>query len=142
MKGSCLCGDVRYEVFVDQLKMYQCHCDLCRKQSGTASSCGAVVAASQFRWLSGEEQIHKWEKETGFTSHFCAQCGSSVPNAFKGRPFYWVPVGALEGDHIDTVVNLFVSEKPGWSNVDSSQNPYESRPEVEELLRLLHVEKV
>ena len=34
LRGSCLCGRVRFEVTAPFPKLYQCHCSLCRKQGG------------------------------------------------------------------------------------------------------------
>lgn len=34
LKGSCLCGDVRFEVLSDPQGPSMCHCGQCRKQSG------------------------------------------------------------------------------------------------------------
>jgi len=119
------------------MKIYQCHCEQCRKQTGTASSCGAVVKVENFKWLSNTSPISTWEKGSGFTSHFCSVCGSSVPNEFRGNPFYWVPVGLVEDGEIETVANLFVCEKINWSNVNSKINPYSKKPEIHELVKLL-----
>ena len=150
MNGSCLCGDVVFDLDLKSINMYQCHCDLCRKQTGTASSCGTVVAANVFSWISGEHLISKWEKSSGFTSHFCSQCGSSVPNKFRDHPFYWVPIGtlndtlndALNTQKIKTVANIFVCEQSKWSNVDASTNPFDLRPEVMELVKLMNTSHV
>ncbi|MFC3852239.1 GFA family protein [Salinispirillum marinum] len=117
--------------------MFQCHCELCRKQTGTSSSSGAVVEQRNFQWLSGEHSIGKWEKSTGFTSHFCNYCGSTVPNQFRGSDLYWIPVGLLDGKDIVTVANLFECEKADWSNINSTVNSYQTKPEVESLIPLL-----
>jgi hypothetical protein len=137
VKGSCLCGDIKFELSIERLKIYQCHCNLCRKQTGTASSCGSVVSEENFSWLTGEHLITKWEKDSGFTSHFCSACGSSVPNKFRDNPFYWVPAGTIDSDKVDTVVNIFTGEKSHWSNVDSSVNSYKNRSQVHILLKRL-----
>lgn len=137
MIGSCLCGTIKFELRVDSLKVYQCHCSLCRKQTGTASSCGSVVHVEKLAWLSGESNIAKWERSTGFTSHFCSTCGSSVPNKFRGNPYYWVPAGLIESDNIEVVVNIFVCDAAKWSLASRSINPYETRPEIEKLIGLL-----
>lgn len=137
MNGSCLCGDVRYELKLDHINMYQCHCEQCRKQTGTASSCGTVVKEERFVWLTGEKNIGVWEKDSGFTSHFCRSCGSSVPNKFRGYPYYWIPVGTLDSANVVTVANLYSCEKARWSNVVSGVNSYETKPSIKSLVKLL-----
>ncbi|WP_370981066.1 GFA family protein [Agaribacterium sp. ZY112] len=137
MKGACLCGCVSFQLAISDLKIYQCHCEQCRKQTGTASSCGSVIKEQNFKWLSGQDNISRWQKQSGFTSHFCSTCGSSVANKFRGRPYYWVPVGLLESDNIDVVINIFSCEKAAWSKVDDSENTYKTKPSVETLLTLL-----
>ena len=34
MTGGCQCGQVRYEVRVDDLDAYLCHCRLCQRATG------------------------------------------------------------------------------------------------------------
>ena len=54
LKGSCLCGVVRYEV--DQLDMpiSHCHCTTCRKAHAAAFATTAGVMRQHFRWMAGE----------------------------------------------------------------------------------------
>lgn len=137
MKGSCLCGEVRFSLSLSQLNIYQCHCQQCRKQTGTASSCGGVVKAEDFIWLVGESSINKWQKSSGFSAHFCVNCGSSMPNKFRGIPYYWVPAGVLESDNINTVANIFVKEKVNWSNVNAALCAYQEKPAICELIQML-----
>ena len=137
MNGSCLCGEVKFVVNKDKLKLYQCHCSLCRKQSGTASSTGAIVDSSILSWSAGEDKIGKWEGSNGFTSHFCSQCGSPVPNTFRGSPYSWVPAGLLGDGDIEVVTNIFVCDSVKWSNVSMKAKPFETKPEVEELIEIL-----
>lgn len=137
MIGSCLCGAVKFKANVETLKVYQCHCSLCRKQTGTASSSGSIVHADDLEWLSGEYNISKWVKDTGFTSHFCGTCGSSVPNKFRGGSYYWVPAGLMEGDNIEVVANIFVCDAAKWSQVSTNVNPFGTRPEGEKLIGLV-----
>jgi hypothetical protein len=138
MKGSCLCGEIEFEVNLNRLKIYQCHCEQCRKQSGTASSCGSVVESNKFSWVSGQSNISKWIKDSGFTSHFCSSCGSPVPNEFRGMPYCWIPVGLMETDEIEIVANLYVCEAAKWGSVSKDVNPFETKPELESLIKYLN----
>ena len=46
LTGSCLCGAVRFEVEGDATELYQCHCSLCRKSTGSAAVTALLVAAA------------------------------------------------------------------------------------------------
>ncbi len=38
VRGSCLCGAVRFEITGETTKIGMCHCSKCRKVSGAASN--------------------------------------------------------------------------------------------------------
>ena len=43
--GSCLCGDVTYEIDGDLIATAVCHCEHCQRQSGGAFSTNLMVTA-------------------------------------------------------------------------------------------------
>ncbi len=55
IRGSCLCGAVRYEVRKPYLRFAHCYCGRCRKATGASHATNLYVAPSQFSWLSGEK---------------------------------------------------------------------------------------
>ncbi|PYK42418.1 MAG: hypothetical protein DME46_10790 [Verrucomicrobia bacterium] len=55
IRGSCLCGGVRFEVDPPFLQASHCHCDRCRKHSGAAVCTQTRVLREQFRLLQGNE---------------------------------------------------------------------------------------
>lgn len=139
MKGECLCGQVQFEVDGEISKLYQCHCPLCRKQNGATSNTATLLPKERFHWLAGEELISKWKKESGFTSHFCSNCGSTVPNPLRETPYMWVPAGLLE-DHgeFEVVLHLYVNDRASWDCTVVHGIPHESMPEWDEFVQLLH----
>jgi hypothetical protein len=76
--GSCLCGRVRFEVDPPFLQASHCHCDRCRKHSGTAVCTQARVLREQFRLIQDEEVIKVYGKGEGAVKAFCVNCGSSL----------------------------------------------------------------
>jgi hypothetical protein len=77
-KGSCLCGGVRFEI--DEARSLTfCHRANCRKLSGAAFASYVHVDASNFRLLSGEDLIERFESAPGSFRNFCRICGSTVP---------------------------------------------------------------
>jgi len=133
MKGSCNCGAVSFEMTNNITGLYQCHCTLCQKQSGSTSNTSTIVRASDFKWISGEGAITEWEKETGFSSHFCKKCGSPVPNKLRRTDFYWVPMGLVEHTNLNLniVKHLCCQSKASWDNLPKGKHisQYDDMPE-------------
>jgi hypothetical protein len=119
--------------------LYQCHCSLCRKQGGSASNTGLVVAADRFRWLDGEQAIGRWQRATGFRSYFCKTCGSTVPNALRDTGYVWVPAGALDEDGpLRIGAQLFLGSKAAWDEPRSDGPQYDTAPALEAFIAILH----
>ncbi|HET9953783.1 MAG TPA: GFA family protein [Polyangiaceae bacterium] len=141
MLGHCLCGKVEFEVAADHLKLYQCHCSLCRRQGGSSSNTAGIVPNARFRWLRGSAGIATWQKESGFRSDFCSRCGSPVPNPLRGLPYFWVPAGLLENDaQLEIVAHLCVGSKPVWDSTSLRGPCFEHLPNLPEFIALLGVD--
>lgn len=119
--------------------LYQCHCSLCRKQGGSVSNTGLIVAADKFRWLAGEALIAKWQRSTGFRSYFCCTCGSTVPNPLRDTGYVWIPAGGLDdGGSLRIGAQLFVDSKFDWDEPRSGGQEYKTAPNLRELISILH----
>src|SRR5258707_15816569 len=59
-RGSCICGEVVFEVDGPFDHFLSCHCSRCRKATGTAHSCEVIVKASAVRWLRGEGSVTRF----------------------------------------------------------------------------------
>src|SRR5947207_5237729 len=100
MTGSCLCGWVRYEAEGELTAMHHCHCSRCRKHSGAAFVTDGFVAASGFRWLSGDDALRSY-RVPGWsgTRVFCGTCGSSLGGRDDRWPdFIVINAGTLDDD--------------------------------------------
>lgn len=139
VQGSCLCGAVQFEVAGPLPLLYQCHCSLCRKQGGSVSNTGLIVAADKFRWLAGEELIGKWQRSSGFRSHFCSRCGAPVPNPLRDTGYVWVPSGLLDGDEpLEIAAQLYIGSRAPWARLPAGGLRFETAPPLDELIALLH----
>jgi hypothetical protein len=143
LSGQCLCGAVVFEIALERLALYRCHCSLCRRQSGTASNCAAVVPASAFRFVGGAGDIQSWRKPSGYRSDVCRHCGAPVPNPLQSRPAWWVPAGALDAAAAAQVVADFhLGSKAGWDDVPPAAAAYAGFPDVDEFFDLMHGARV
>ena len=95
MQGSCLCGDVVFEVTPPLRDAVACHCTQCRKVSGHYWA-AASVPVEGFRVIRGDG-LDWYRSSTTATRGFCRGCGATL---------FWKPddedrmsfsPGALEG---------------------------------------------
>jgi hypothetical protein len=140
VRGQCLCGRVVFEVVGKMPMVYQCHCSLCRKQSGSTASAGTAVPHADFRWLQGKELVSSWVKDSGFRSDFCSSCGSPVPNPLRDLAFMWVPAGLLEDDgRLAVGIHLFAGSRASWDAAPMSGIVHETAPELHAFVELLQL---
>ncbi len=98
--GSCLCGDVAYEIEGAPVAMYQCHCSRCRKSRSAAHGANLFYRLENFRWLSGESQVadYKVPEALRFAVAFCRRCGGATPKVARERGIVIVPAAPLDTD--------------------------------------------
>jgi hypothetical protein len=126
IRGSCLCGAVRFEVEPPFIRAGHCHCERCRKHSGTAMCTQARVPKEQFRLLQGERLIRVYGKGEGAVKAFCVNCGSSL---FGGD---WpegdevsIRMGAFDGDPgICPQYHTFVNDRAAWDEIADNLPQY------------------
>ena len=98
---------------------------------------GGSCCCRPLTWLKSERNIRTWVKETGFTSSFCQNCGSLVPNILRQLECYWVPVGTLEDGPYAIVANLYLDSKASWAVVSPTGERYETMPRLDDFIQLL-----
>lgn len=139
MRGKCLCGSVEFEVLDPPRGLLQCHCSLCRKQSGAASNAAFIVLSDQLLWHAGQHLISSYVKPSGFRSDFCSRCGSPVPNPLRSTSYVWVPAGLLEEPSSFAItMHLFIGSKASWEPMPASGTLHEDMPAFAEILKGLH----
>ncbi|WP_180174051.1 GFA family protein [Acinetobacter sp. YH01024] len=132
--GSCLCGDVQFQVLQDIHTIYHCHCSLCRKQSGTGANAASLIHCSAFQWRQGQEQIQSYYKASGFTSYFCSHCRSTLPNTVRNTDWIWIPLGLLaQSPAISTRLNFCLSSKTAWQIPSEADQSFDHLPKMSEL---------
>lgn len=130
IRGSCLCGRIRFEIDGKFGPAGQCHCSKCRKVSGTDGNAVFYASAAGFRWLAGEELIQRFPVpgDKDWSSRFCRQCGSPAPHSDKGGKFFYVPAGLLDDDpgFRGYAAHIFVGSKAPWVCIADSAPQYEA----------------
>jgi hypothetical protein len=127
LRGSCLCGTVRYEVRGTPLVMYYCHCGTCRKATGSSFATNVIVSASDFAVVAGRERLAAYESSPEKYRHFCSQCGSPIySQAEQTRDVVSVRCGTLDDDPgTRPSQHIHVGSKAPWYEIadDLPQQP-------------------
>lgn len=117
VKGSCFCGEVSYEISGNMGVFQYCHCSRCQKVTGSAHASNLFVAPDDFKWLSGEDHVGRYDPpETKyFATSFCTHCGSSLPWLSKSGKVVIIPAGTLDGDPgIRPTRNIYCGSRSAW----------------------------
>jgi hypothetical protein len=122
--GSCLCGEVGFEIEGDFDKFYLCHCSRCRKDTGSAHAANLFSQTAHLKWLCGEEKVKVFILPfTQHTKAFCSVCGSALPHLQMNGGLLVVPAGSLDSEvRIRPNAHIFISSKANW-DVDLENVP-------------------
>ena len=114
--GSCLCGDVRFEIEGEFERFYLCHCQYCRKDTGSAHAANLFSSAATLKWVSGQDKLRQFNlPATRHCKCFCSTCGSALPMLQMNGQLLVVPAGSLNSEvHIRPSAHIFVSSRAGW----------------------------
>lgn len=119
VSGSCLCGAVQYTVSGEALRFYHCHCQRCRKTTGTGHGSNLVMTPeSGLRWIKGEDLLQRYDvpEAERFYNRFCKVCGSPMPRAVPELDAVIIPAGSLDSEP-PTLPNgrIFWDSRASWS---------------------------
>jgi hypothetical protein len=129
IRGSCLCGAVRFELTAPPLFMACCHCSRCRKAGGGMAATVAV-RSEDFRWVAGREHVVRYQPEPPWKliRSFCGLCGTSLgePDTNAEGGGFPIAASALDDDPgLRVVLHECVADKPAWLDLcdDAHQFP-------------------
>jgi hypothetical protein len=85
--GGCSCGIVRFEIS-DYLYVLACHCDACKKRTGSAFGVSVVVDNANISNLQGETKTFTRKAESGRSVdyEFCPNCATTIRWGIKAAP--------------------------------------------------------
>jgi hypothetical protein len=119
LKGSCLCGAVRYEITGPLDEIHHCHCSRCRKSHGAAFSTFGRIAAGDLRIVSGADAIRRYRSSPPVERAFCATCGSNLTFRFDAlADFTWIAIGSLDDDPgLRPSAHIFATSIAPWHTI-------------------------
>lgn len=140
LTGSCLCGQVRYQIVVPIHMMNHCHCSMCRKVHGAAFGTFLHANADGFRWISGVDLVKTYQEEDQDERCFCSNCGSNVPVIEEKDNTVIIPAGTLDSDPgLKPAVHIFTGSKAPWYEITDSLPQFKEFAPEEWLQKVLGI---
>lgn len=129
VKGSCLCGEIEYQVELIPGKIFNCHCSQCRKSHGAAFATQAFAKGDTLHFTKGESLLGEYHGELGVRA-FCKACGSRLMNYAVDKSLYL----SIALSTLDTpleegpVAHAFVAYKAPWHQPASDIPAFDEIP--------------
>ncbi len=129
LRGSCLCGSVRYEISGALGPMTHCHCSQCRKAHGAAFGTYARITTSHFTFTAGTQAIASYRSSPDVRRTFCRNCGATLQFVRESRPdIFWLAIGTLDDDPaVPPGHHIFVNSKAPWFEITDDLPQHDER---------------
>lgn len=122
ISGSCLCGSVHYTVKGNAKRFYHCHCQRCRKATGTGHASNLLISPeTSITWTQGEDNLSRYKvpQAERFYNCFCKHCGSPMPRVVTELKAVLIPAGSLDTEPpISPQAHIFWDSRAEWSCQD------------------------
>ncbi len=133
-EGGCVCGALRYRAQSDPVNVVVCHCDWCRRRTGSGFAVIPKFEKAQIEILSGDMTTYRHssdESDRWLELRFCPKCGTNIGFTQELRPnAYAIDAGTFDDP---TWINadrqhfrhIFTRSSPGWSRLPEDAEAYE-----------------
>ena len=121
--GKCLCGKVTYRVHTKPKAIFNCHCDDCRRATGSVFGTNLFVPEDEIE-IKGEVSSYSHTSDSGstMTKRFCPNCGSLMfgKNSAKIN-IISIRAGTVDQkDLIKPSINVFMHSKIPSTSIDKN----------------------
>jgi len=122
MTASCLCGTVRISCGKPIGPAAYCHCEDCRKCTGSAFNVSLAFETNSFRIQSGKIGSFTKTADSGheLTRHFCLNCGSPLyTSSPKHLDRVYVKAGIIDQPSlVQPAYQSWTQSKVSWAAID------------------------
>ena len=119
IKGSCLCGTVKYECISEPLFTAVCHCAACQKSTGSAFSVVVGVKKADLKITGDTLATYEGVGESGHPTyrHFCSRCGSTLYAGMESKPgLACIKAGTLDDPSwLKPQFNVYWRDHQAWT---------------------------
>lgn len=113
--GRCLCGEVSFEATPRHLETHVCHCEMCRRWTGSAFMAVSVLPGDIH--FEGVEHIRTFPSSEWADRAWCDLCGATLYYRLRTGEFgprsYEMALGLFdEPDAFPVAKEIFIDRKP------------------------------
>ena len=133
IRGSCLCGNITFDINKAVGPFKICHCRRCRKVSGSNALAMVGVNIEDYHFLTGAEYIKTFaapilHQPPAYHSNFCCNCGSPVPLANHEGNWMEIPAGLFDDDIGNSPdKHIFIEFTPAWDFIADDLPQFDQR---------------
>ena len=117
LTGTCLCGDVQYEVSDEFSYALNCHCSNCRRATGSAFKAFGGIERDKLNVTRGADGLLLFGQALNHDAR-CKRCGSLLYSVVRDGRYAHVTLGTLvDGPSIRPSAHIFVGSKAPWFTI-------------------------
>ncbi len=130
-EGGCLCGAVRYVCTAEPMMAGHCHCEDCRRSSGSGHSSHLAAPEASVR-MQGQLAAYARPADSGnvITRHFCPACGAPVYSTNSGMTgMIFLRASSLDDlEMFKPQMHVYVSRAASWDRPGEGLPTFETMP--------------
>jgi len=130
--GHCHCGAVTYTAKGPPVVVAQCHCEACRRLSGTGHSVGAMFPAEAVT-VTGALRTYSYtsDQASQVTKASCAVCGSPIYGQNTRAPDHiTLTLGTMDdATGLEVEVVIFARDQPHWDALGPDVASFAGQPD-------------
>ena len=132
LTGACQCRNVRYQIAVEPLGVWACHCTECQRQSGSAFALSMVVAREAIAVTAGQQKTWARRADSGrmMDCVFCGDCGTRLyHNPHANAAITIVKPGTLDdASWLVPVGHIWTNSAQAWFAIPADGVNYPAQP--------------
>ena len=133
--GGCLCGAVRYECTAGPIAAGHCHCEDCRRSSGTGH-CSHMAVPADAVTITGEVRVYDKPADSGnmIGRAFCPTCGAAVYSTNSSNTdLVFLRASSLDDlEAFKPQLIVYAAKAASWDLMDSSLPAFDGMPPKED----------
>lgn len=123
--AKCACGSTSVKVCGEPDLQSVCHCNNCKKRTGSAFGVAAYFQRSNAVGFEGQTTVyafHNASRNEDQQRHFCSRCGTTLYGYTSRYPkLMWIASGCFAENPLnEPTITSSHSDKWGWVSIPSS----------------------